>query len=171
MLGRSRKKFGDREPKKRLEVGTEVWLQDKKPGGNNLWDRKSTIIEVRPSGSYKLRDEDGTEAIRNDKLVKPVFVKKPPAAKNKKTWADAVKNTNDKTVNNGEKAACEPCRKPADETNGPWMREDGVLVDISDKTLKWNNMVENAAKRIREEKKKKVNFAAGTKTTDGTGRC
>ena len=50
------------------------------------------------------------------------------------------------------------------------MREDGVLVDISDQTLRWNNMVENAAKRIREEKlkkKKTVKFAAGTKTTDG----
>ena len=50
------------------------------------------------------------------------------------------------------------------------MREDGVRVDISDKTLKWNNMVESTAKRIREEKKRKVCFTADTKTADGNGK-
>ena len=62
---------------------------------------------------------------------------------------------NDPNSNSG---ACKPCRK------------DRVRVDISKSTLQWNNMVENAAKRIREEKKKKVSFGPGTKTIDGKGK-
>merc|ERR1712020_119645 len=52
---------GQRKPEKPLEVGTEVWMQDARqaPAGTKLWDKKSTITEIRPSGSYKLRDEDG----------------------------------------------------------------------------------------------------------------
>ena len=57
-------------------------------------------------------DEDGTEAVRNDKHVKPVYVEKAPVIKDKKTWADAVKNTNNKDM----AAACKPCRKDGTET-------------------------------------------------------
>ena len=72
MLDKSRERFGNKKPRERLPVGTKVWMQDAKTGGTNLWDKQSVITEVRPSGSYKLVDENGTETIRNDKLVKPV---------------------------------------------------------------------------------------------------
>ena len=41
---------------------------------------------------------------------------------------------------------------------------------VSPVTVQWNNMVENAAKRVREAKKKKVSFAAAAKVADGEGK-
>ena len=162
MLDKSRSRFGDREPRKRLAVGTEVWMQDKTPGGKNLWDHKSTVVEVRPSGSYRLVDEDGTEAIRNDKHVKPVYVKKTPAVKANTTWADAVKGTNNKPPTNDVTRACQPCMKSGDKNDLP--------VDISEKTLNWNTAAEGAAKRVMNGRKKTVSFASVTKIIDGDGK-
>ena len=177
MLEKSRERFGNRKPRERLPVGTKVWLQDAKTGGTNLWDKQSTITEVRPSGSYKLVDENGTETIRNDKLVKPVYVKKAPTikdiSKTKQTWADVVKNTNTEDADDGRNEDCQPCnRKNATtgENENAYARQDGTSVDISDQTVEWNNMVENAAKRVREAKKKKVSFSAEAKVADGKGK-
>ena len=97
---------GERKLRKPIEVGTKCWVQDGRPApaGTKLWDRQSTVTEVRPSGSYKLVDEEGTVSIRKGKTLKPVFVKKAPKIKDiaeekkakekgKKSWADAVKNS------------------------------------------------------------------------------
>ena len=53
---------GKKNPRKTLEIGQKVWVQDARqaPAGTKLWDSQSTITEVRPSGSYKLVDENGT---------------------------------------------------------------------------------------------------------------
>ena len=178
MLEKSRERFGNRKPRERLPVGTEVWLQDAKSGGTNLWDKKSTITEVRPSGSYKLVDEKGTETIRNDKLVKPVHVKKVPAikdiSKKKPTWADMVKNKNTEDADNDRDEDCQPCSRRETMTavnKGTEVRKDGVVVDISDKTVPWDNMVENAAKRVREAKKKRSPSQGRQRQVMAKGRC
>jgi len=177
MLDKSRERFGNRKPRERLPVGTKVWMQDAKTGGTNLWDKQSVITEVRPSGSYKLVDENGTETIRNDKLVKPVYVKKAPSikdiSKTKQTWADVVKNANTMDVDGGRDEDCQPCNRKNVMTGAnenTYDRQYGTSVDISDKTVEWNNMVENAAERVREAKKKKVSFSAEAKVTDGEGK-
>ena len=168
---------GQRKPEKPLEVGTEVWMQDARqaPAGTKLWDKKSTIMEIRPSGSYKLRDEDGTESIRNQKTLKPVFVKKPPkmkdiTTKEKKSWADVVKQTPDNTlleefVEEGNSA--EPANDLNNVKNG---RKPASTADTDENTLLWNNAVESAAKRLRERGRKSVSFDEGSKEEDGGNR-
>ena len=177
MLDKSRERFGNKKPRERLPVGSKVWMQDAKTGGTNLWDKQSVITEVRPSGSYKLVDENGTETIRNDKLVKPVYVKKVPnikdISKTKQTWADVVKNTHTEDADNGRDEDCQPCNNRNDmtgENENACTGQTGTSVDISDKTVEWNNMVENAAKRVREAKKKRVSFSAEAKVADGKGK-
>ena len=129
-------------------MGQEVWLQNVKTGGDNLWDRRSVITKVRESGSYELEDEHGTKSLRNGKLIKPVYGSRPaPTVETgKRLWTDVVKNKNK-------------------ETTVP--ERQSMTSNISRSTLLWNNAVENAAQKIRNEKKKGVSFDEGCKTVDG----
>ena len=175
---------GERKPRKQIKVGTECWVQDGRPepAGTKLWDKKSTVTEIRDSGSYKLVDKEGTVSIRNGKTLKPVFVKRAPKikeitdkkeAKEKKdkSWAEVVKNTPNNVMLEELAKVKEPKqleKELAEQLNSAKKKsKPGVVVDISRDTLLWNNAVESAAKRLKERKKKKVTFREDSKGEDG----
>ena len=139
---------------------------------------------MRPSGSYKLVDENGTESVRNGKTLKPVFAKKVPKmkdlteAKTKPVTAAAKtkpagirKKTPNSILLEELVRERDPAELEAELTKQLNNVKDGRkldnTVDISRSKLLWNNAVENAATRIREGKKKRVSFDEGSKKEDG----